>query len=55
MTLRTLNYGKYGIFLKMGNAGFCPSTVGNPKQEGFGSVWVFFGAPGFGRLWAQGA
>ena len=27
MTLRTLNYGKYGIFLIMGNAGFCPSTV----------------------------
>ena len=22
MTLRTLNYGNYGIFLKMGNAGF---------------------------------
>ena len=28
MTLRTLNYGNYGIFLSMGNAGFCPSTVG---------------------------
>ena len=28
MTLRTLNYGNYGIVLKMGNAGFCPSTVG---------------------------
>ena len=27
MTLRTLNYGNYGIFLIMGNAGFCPSTV----------------------------
>ena len=27
MTLRTLNYGKYGIFLIMGHAGFCPSTV----------------------------
>ena len=27
MTLRTLNYGSYGIFLIMGNAGFCPSTV----------------------------
>ena len=25
MTLRTLNYGNYGIFL--GNAGFCPSAV----------------------------
>ena len=30
MTLRTLNYGNYGIFLIMGNAGFCPSTV-TPK------------------------
>ena len=28
MTLRTLNYGNYGIFLIMGSAGFCPSTVG---------------------------
>ena len=27
MTLRTLNYGKYGIFLIMGHAGFCPSAV----------------------------
>ena len=27
MTLRTLNYGNYGIFLIMGNAGLCPSTV----------------------------
>ena len=27
ITLRTLNYGNYGIFLIMGNAGFCPSTV----------------------------
>ena len=27
MTLRTLNYGNYGIFLIMGNAGYCPSTV----------------------------
>ena len=27
MTLRTLNYGNYGIFLIMGHAGFCPSTV----------------------------
>ena len=30
MTLRTLDYGNYGIFLIMGNAGFCPSTVGKP-------------------------
>ena len=27
MNLRTLNYGNYGIFLTMGNAGFCPSAV----------------------------
>ena len=27
MTLRTLNYGNYAIFLIMGTAGFCPSTV----------------------------
>ena len=26
-TLRTLNYGNYGVFLIMGHAGFCPSTV----------------------------
>ena len=30
MTLRTLNYWNYGIFLIMGNAGFCPSTVREP-------------------------
>ena len=27
MTLRTLNYGNYCMFLMMGNAGFCPSAV----------------------------
>ena len=27
MTLRTLNYGNYGIFFIMGNAGFCPSSI----------------------------
>ena len=37
MTLRTLNYGNYGILLIMGNAGFCPSAVlqsefGNPSE-----------------------
>ena len=26
MTLRTLNYGNYGIFLIMGHAGFCSSA-----------------------------
>ena len=33
MTLRTLNYGNYGIFLKMGHAGFCPSTQEPPSSE----------------------
>ena len=27
LTLRTLNYGNYGIFCFMGNAGFISSTV----------------------------
>ena len=27
MTLRTRNYGNYGIFLIVGHAGFLPSTV----------------------------
>ena len=27
MTLRTLNYGNYGLFLILGNAGFVSSTV----------------------------
>ena len=34
MTLRTLNYGNYGIFLIMGNAGFCPSAVPKPSAKG---------------------
>ena len=33
MTLRTLNYGNYGIFLIMGNAGFCPSTVSSEQSR----------------------
>ena len=33
MTLRTLNYGNYGIFLIMGNAGFCPSAVALRAQH----------------------
>ena len=37
MTLRTLNYGNYGIFLIMGNAGFCPSTVVSLVAE-----WIYF-------------
>ena len=35
MTLRTLNYGNYGIFLIMGNAGFCPSAVCTTIMERF--------------------
>ena len=37
MTLRTLNYGNYGIFLIMGHAGFCPSTEGALKGGGVSS------------------
>ena len=33
MTLRTLNYGNYGIFLIMGNAGFCPPATPNPRLQ----------------------
>ena len=29
---RTLNYGNYGIFLIMGNAGFIPSAVSQPTS-----------------------
>ena len=44
MTLRTLDYGNYGIFLIMGHAGFCPSTVGadetgNPKPYTQSQTW----------------
>ena len=43
MTLRTLNYGNYGIFLIMGNAGFCPSTV-VLSMKGFMLIYQpFFG------------
>ena len=38
MTLRTLNYGDYGIVLIMGHAGFCPSTVGNGGM-GYGDYY----------------
>ena len=37
MTLRTLNYGNYGIFLIMGNAGFCPSAVWVHEALGMGA------------------
>ena len=38
MTLSTLNYGNYGIFLIMGHAGFCPSTVWSPWQLEGGKI-----------------
>ena len=38
MTLRTLNYGNYGIFLIMGHAGFCPSTVVFKVQKNKGPL-----------------
>ena len=44
MTLRTLNYGNYGIFLIMGNAGFCPSTVVSGLLR---SICVLVGDVGF--------
>ena len=51
MTLRTLNYGNYGIFLIMGNAGFCPSTVSmiwvGALGLGFWFVALGFGFGGF--------
>ena len=57
MTLRTLNYGNYGIFLIMGSAGFCPSTVlyvRGDKADATeirprlsGAVFRLEGAPGF--------
>ena len=34
ITLSTLNYGNYGIFLIMGSAGFCPSAVPLPDVKG---------------------
>ena len=40
MTLRTLNYGNYGIFLIMGHAGFCPSAVAIDIEEAEGSFSV---------------
>ena len=37
MTLMTLNYGNYGIFLIVGNAGFLSSTVvKGPKESPWG-------------------
>ena len=55
MTLRTLNYGNYGIFLTMANAGFCPSTVWSFirvsfRASGLGSLRQTFGLRGLGLL-----
>ena len=47
MTLRTLNYGNYGIFLIMGNAGFCPSAVGFLLQCLKGMKIMMFQLSGF--------
>ena len=47
MTLRTLNYGNYGIFLIMGNAGFCPSTQ-DPNTTYLGRTLYGLGLKGFG-------
>ena len=38
MTVRTLNYGNYGIFLAMGNAGFRSSAVSSQLRAGVSSV-----------------
>ena len=35
-TVRTLNYGKYGLFLIMGTAGFRSSTAGRGEFRGLG-------------------
>ena len=65
MTLRTLNYGNYGIFLIMGNAGFCPSAVlgslgrsfggalfGHPLRVYLGPIWVIIvGSPKGNPTW----
>ena len=40
MTLRTLNYGNYGIFLIMGHAGFCPSTVSRTWTRFVSHQWA---------------
>ena len=48
MTLRTLNYGNYGIFLIMGNAGFCPSTVVKESGEGTPNRQVSYASTGTG-------
>ena len=56
MTLRTLNYENYGIFLIIGNAGFfLSSAVGKPARQLPGpdsGVDEGFGTSGLGvRFW----
>ena len=46
VTLRTLNYGNYGIFLIMGNAGFRSSAVGLHAWRAFFFVGGGGGAGG---------
>ena len=58
MTLRTLNYGNYGIFLIMGHAGFCPSTEGPLEEPLLQNLQLFVGHVAdevFIRLSNQGA
>ena len=38
IAFRTLNYGNYGIFLFMGNAGFISSTVRLMSTRSFGML-----------------
>ena len=49
MTLRTLKYGNYGIFLIMGNAGFCPSAVSYYTLITLGIIGAW-GSKSFGLL-----
>ena len=42
--LRTLNYGNYGIFLIMGNAGFCPSAEALDRVQPESAIHTVLGA-----------
>ena len=55
IALRTLNYGNYGIFLIMGDAGFVSSTVGL-RSLAFGRVGcgMVLRVEGFPFPWAWG-
>ena len=52
VTLRTLNYGNYGIFLILGNARFISSTV--VWGSGFRVFGVFFRVSGVQNLGGLG-